>query len=369
MKLKVDFTPENVELIKRMASDNKAEAFEAQAAVAKFVMPVIESALLQAKILSALYEDFRFSEDDNPSIPLDIYADSTAEGTLQVWSQNAAGGLGTNFVMPYSEELKFQTYSIDTAISFDAKHARKARLPVISKSLTKLSQEVLLKMERTAANQIFNVLAQNATDALAVSSATTGKVLPEDFNSLLLKMARLNKSWVGGTPVANAAGKVTDVFMSPERMFDMRAMAYNPLNTTAPNGIAATNASGAIAAPESVRAGLFNGAGVGNFYGVTLHEVQELGPNQKWTNIFKAFASAESVTFGSGDDLMLAVNMGKTGLIRPVEVNAVSNTEMKLVPDDQFVSRQQKIGFYGKIEEGRLCLDNRGLAGIRVKYA
>lgn len=368
MKLKVDFTPENVELIKRMASDNKAEAYEAQAAVATFVMPVIESMLSQAKILSALYEDFKFSEDDNPSIPLDLFADSTAEGTLQVWSQNAAGGLGTNFSMPYSEELKFQTYSIDTAISFDAKHARKARLPVISKSLTKLSQEVLLKMERTAANQIFNVLAQNASNALAVSSATTGKVLPEDFNALLLKMARLNKSWVGGTPVGGAA-KVTDVFMSPERMFDMRAMAYNPLNTTAPNGIAATNASGAIAAPESVRAGLFNGGGIGNFYGVTLHEIQELGPNQKWTNVWKAFASAESVTFGSGDDLMLAVNMGKTGLVRPVEVNAVTGTEMKLVPDDQFVSRQQKIGFYGKIEEGRLCLDNRGLAGIRVKYA
>lgn len=369
MKLKVDFTPQNVELIKRMASDDKAEAYKAQAAVATFVMPVIESMLLQAKILSALYEDFRFTEDDNPSIPLDLYADSTAEGTLQVWSQNAAGGLGTNFAMPYSEELKFQTYSIDTAISFDAKHARKARLPVISKSLTKLAQEVLVKMERTAANQIFNVLAQNATNALAISTATTGRVGPEDFNALLLKMARLNKSWVGGTPVGGGAGKVTDVFMSPERMFDMRAMAYNPINAVAPNGITATAASGAVAAPDTVRAGLFNGGGIGNFYGVTLHEIQELGPAQKWTNVFRAFATAESVTFGSGDDLMLAVNMGKTGLIRPVEVASGTGTEMKLVPDDQFVSRQQKIGFYGKIEEGRLCLDNRGLAGIRVKYA
>lgn len=368
MNIKIEATADNKALIKAMASDNKAEAFTAQAAVAKFVMAPIEDLVKQAAILSKWYKDFSFNEDDNPTIPVSFYADRTAEGSLTVWSQSVSGGLASNFTIPYGTELRFQTYSLDSAISFDAKHARKARLDVIGPELTMLAQTFLAKMERLSANQILQMLAANATDALAISSTTTAKLLPADFNSLLLKMARMNTAWNGGTAVG-VSNKVTDVFMSPERMFDMRAMAYNPINTTAPNGIAAANSSGAVQAPEGVRAELFNGGGVASFYGMGLHEMQELGVAKRYVTKFKEYADAASVTFNSADDLMLAVNMGNSGLIRPVEVNAETNAQVRLVPDDQYASRQERIGFYGKIEEARLGFNNRGVAGIRVKGA
>lgn len=367
MKISIDKTKDNLELVRLMGSLDRAKAYEAQAAVAKFIAPVIEKVLLQARTLSAVYEDFQFDEDDNPSIPLDLYSDSTAEGMIQIWSQAAAGGLASNFMQPASQELKFQTYSLDSAVSFDAKHARKARLPVINASLTKVAQEFLRKMERTSANQLLGVLAANATAALLESTNTTGKIMPADFNGLLLKMARMTSSWVGGTEVGNG-NSVTDLFISPERMFDLRAMAYNPVNVAGANGTAGTAASGAIAAPDAVRAELFNGGGVGSFYGVTLHELKEFGPAQKFTKVFKALADAASVTFNSGDDLMLGIDMTKGGIIRPVQTGASTSTTVSLVPDDQYSARQEKIGMYGKIEEGRIIVDKRVIAGVRVKY-
>ena len=36
-------------------------------------------------------------------------------------------------------------------------------------------------------------------------------------------------------------------------------------------------------------------------------------------------------------------------------------------PDDQFVTRQDKTGFYGGVEEGRVLLDARALVGLRIQ--
>ena len=43
-----------------------------------------------------------------------------------------------------------------------------------------------------------------------------------------------------------------------------------------------------------------------------------------------------------------------------------SPSEFQVLVDDQFSVRQNKIGYYGKVEEGRLCIDNRALIGLVV---
>jgi hypothetical protein len=39
---------------------------------------------------------------------------------------------------------------------------------------------------------------------------------------------------------------------------------------------------------------------------------------------------------------------------------------MQILVDDQFSVRQNKIGYYGKLEEGRICIDDRALIGLAV---
>ena len=48
-------------------------------------------------------------------------------------------------------------------------------------------------------------------------------------------------------------------------------------------------------------------------------------------------------------------------MIRAVATDSESGDEFSLVADDQFVTRQSKIGYYGSLEEGRMIIDDRVL--------
>ena len=50
--------------------------------------------------------------------------------------------------------------------------------------------------------------------------------------------------------------------------------------------------------------------------------------------------------------------------MRAVAVDSDTGAEFNLVADDQFSIRQQRIGYYGSLEEGRMVLDNRALVGL-----
>ena len=96
MKITLKNTPEQVELIKAMASRNRNVAFEAQTALAEFIGPVLAEVINQAPVLSNLFTTLQFNADDNPSIPLDLYFDVSDEDYVKVFSQTRAGGLPTS---------------------------------------------------------------------------------------------------------------------------------------------------------------------------------------------------------------------------------------------------------------------------------
>jgi hypothetical protein len=126
MEIKLKNTPEQIELIKAMGSKNPSVAREATEAVAAFLGPVIKEVLNTAGTASRIYRDVEFDEDSDPSIPLDLFYNEGA-GYVTVWSQHMAGGLPTSQIEGV-KELKFGTYRIDSAVSFNKKYARKSRL-------------------------------------------------------------------------------------------------------------------------------------------------------------------------------------------------------------------------------------------------
>ena len=109
-------TEEQVELVKAMASKNREVSYEAQAALAEFIGPVLDEVVQQAPVVSNLFTSFEFNADDNPSIPLDLYYDITDEDYIQVYSTSIAGGMPTSTVAPTHSELKFTTYTLDSAV-------------------------------------------------------------------------------------------------------------------------------------------------------------------------------------------------------------------------------------------------------------
>jgi len=392
MNITLERTPEQVELVKAMASKNRDVAYEAQTALAEFIGPVLAQVINTAPTVSNMFTSLQFNQEDNPSIPLDLYHDIDDEDYIQVWSQTVPGGLPTNQVAPSQSELKFTTYRLDSALSFDKRYASRSRLDVVSKTFTRMAQEILLKQEKTSAVMIMSALANAKTNDIdhVIRSAQADRFLLADLNRLFTNAKRINTAWNGGTPAERRGRGITDLLVSPEIVEEIRGLAYNPINTVSNRTLSAdvTDASnnsasvsgggGDIAATDSLRDAVFNSAGIPEFYGVSIQEYNEMGSGQKWNKVFSNAADSNpfanhfasvgepSEFVEANEEILVGVDLSRDSMIRAIATDSETGEEFSLVTDDQFVTRQSKIGYYGSIEEGRMIIDDRVLTGLIV---
>lgn len=383
MKIQFKETPEQLELIAAMGSKDKAKASAAQFAFAKLIQPTLGHIYQQADTTGFLYRDMPYRVDDDPSFPIELFAD-VPEGHFSIWSAPKPGGLPSNHISQSIDEVKFTTYRLDSAWSINSKYARKMRLPIIAKALQRLVQEVLLKTNYSAWSVVLAALAQ-ATHTIGgtslghvFASKAVGLFDMDDFNQLQTYFRRLNSSWVGGTPVGGA-GKPTDMIVSPEMLEKFRAMAYNPINTKAnAAGTALGASSAAVTLPESQRAALYNSAGVPEFYGINLIELLEFGKGQDYQTLFAEFIgstdlprlatkAASGETFSAtADELVVIVDASKDMAYRAIATDSDTSSVFSLEADDQYQKRADKLGWYGGIEEGRVVTDTRFIAAMVV---
>lgn len=390
MKITLKRTDEQVELVKAMASRNRDVAYEAQMALAEFINPVLVQVINQAPVISNLFNNFSFNEMDSPSLPLDLYYDITAPDYVKVYSTTVPGGLPSNTVAPTQSEMKFTTYRLDSAVDFDKRYAAKSRLDVVGKTFTRIAQEVLLKMESTSQSLLLGALHAARTDSndhfiKANNTGPGAQLILDDFNRLLTKAKRINTAWTGSAPEGGRIKGVTDLIMSPEAVEGLRAMAYNPVNTRGiatsqtidTSGATATvdnQGSGVIAATDNMRDAIYNNAGLPEFYGISIMEINELGPNRKMNEAFATLVDNDggdplkvaNHDFQKADDLIIGIDRSRESLMRAVALDSESGSELNLLADDQYSVRQQKIGYYGAMEEGRMILDDRVLTGIVI---
>ena len=373
MKITLERNEDQVALIKALASRDSAEAAEAKEAFADFASEIIHKVLLQAATLSAAYEDLEFDQYSSPTIPLDQYFDVKDTEYVNVWSQTLAGGLPTQITHGMGE-MTFSTYPLNSALAFDKKYAAQARLDVISKGMTRMIQEFLIKQENNAAAVLLGALAKAKTTVRSkefkhvIRSGTAGEFKLQDFNRLFTLIKRIRSSWAGGTPEARIGRGLTDVYVSPEIVEYFRGMSFNPLNT---------RGSDDLPGHEDLRKNIYESSGVPNFYGVNIIEINELGSGWKFNQVFNAYADGEAYGTGSGtsfveasEEICIGIDRGMDVAKRPVET--VSDpvdgnvSQVSVMPDDQFVSRSEKVGWYAKLREGRVLLDDRYCVGLIV---
>lgn len=361
MRIEFKRTPQQVELVKAMGSKDKAKAAEAMQAFAAFISPVVQTVLNQAASSATVYKDLPYNEDDSPSIPLDLYY-GTVDNYVTVWMQNIAGGLPSSQVTGL-EELKVGEYNLTSAVHWLNKYARKARLDVIAQATNRLTQEILVKQERNAWAVIMKALAEATTNSLAhvITATTAGRLQLDDFNRLMTRQRRIYTSFTNtGTPAGNIA-KITDMFLSPEMMEQIRGFAYQPMNTTAvPN----TDESTAVPLPDGVRERIFQNAGTPEIYGVGLTELLELGTSRKYNTLFDGFYSGSFAP--TTQEILVAIDSRRAdAILRPVATNE-NGGNITVQPDDQWVARSDKSGLWCTVSEGRCCIDARVLTGIIV---
>ena len=373
MKMKLKNTPEQVELIKAMGSKSPEISRPATEAFAAFIGPVVQRVLNQANTASYIYTDVEYDEDDNPSYPLDLfYEQNGKEPYVTIWSQQMAGGLPASQIAG-NAELKISTYKLDTAISFLKKYARKSRLDVVSKGIERMANEILVKQDRNAWAVALRGLCEAkghwgagaaGDNTITVSTPTGGAPFGlSDLNALMTKMKRLNSSYAkdGGTPQSAYSKGITDLFVSAEVVEDIRAISYNPYSDTAEQ------------VGDGVKDEMYRSAGFGNLFGVNIVDLYEFGSSQKYNTLYSTLADtadpADTVPAGpritGTQEIIVGIDRSVEAFVRPVARNSETGGTFTALPDDQYAQRQDKVGFYGGLEEGRVLLDARAIVGLK----
>ena len=130
--IKLTKDAEKIALVNLIGSRNPVESKAAQEAFAAAVGPVIGEVLSQAGTASLIYEDWAYNPDDQPSIPLDMFYGEGA-GLIPVWFMpSIAGGLPSSQIES-AGEMKVSTYTLETAVNFAKKYARKSNFNVLNK--------------------------------------------------------------------------------------------------------------------------------------------------------------------------------------------------------------------------------------------
>jgi len=82
-----------------------------------------------------------------------------------------------------------------------------------------------------------------------------------------------------------------------------------------------------------------------------------IGPNG--TSGAHAFSAA-------ADEILVGVDNSKGAFVRAIAQDSDTGDTFTTQPDDQFTQRNERIGFYGSLEEGRVCIDARAIVGLTV---
>jgi hypothetical protein len=374
--IKLKETPEQVEMAKAIGSKDPAVSRPAAEAFAAAIGPVIQEVLNHAGTSPLIYNDYAFNEDDNQSIPLDLFYNEAVD-YIKIWSASPiAGGLPTSEIAGVAE-MKFSTYELEGEVSFLKKYARKHYLNVLSAAVERLTNETLVKQELQAWAVLLKALGEAAstttnsttTSKHTIAAGVAGVFKLDDLNRLLTLSKRINHSYANGTPTAPFSRGVTDLFVSAEIKEDIRAFAYNPMNTTAvPN----TDESTALGLPDQVRQEIYRNVGTSSLYDVNITDLNELGVNQIYNQLFALYASGNiapgTTTFvPATHELLFGADLSKrNAALRPVAVDAYVGSSVNVNVDDQWRVREDKQGFWLKLKEGRLVLDSRAFLGIVV---
>jgi hypothetical protein len=310
-----------------------------------------------------LFTPFEYAADDNPSIPLDLYYDVTDQDYIKVYSTNAPGGLPSSHVTPTHSELKIATYRLESAVDFDKRYAARSRMDVVSKTFTRQAQEILIQQENNSAALLLGTIS-DAGGTRKMTSVQAGRFLLDDFNRMLTQAKRNNPSWVGGTPERSRG--ISDLIVSPEIVQSLREMSYNSVNTRNAAGATPPGAAdNVMPADDAIRSALYSQSGLPEFYGISIMELYELGPGQKFNEVGVTLSLCD-VSGGANDDLVIGLDRSRDAMLRAVAVDAESGTTLTVSADDQYVGRSKKIGWYAELEEGRTVINDRAMLCMKV---
>ena len=323
---KFEATPELSDLLIRSGSLNKEEALTANHEFAKALELPLRQGVLSGNILDNIFEPIQLAQSATPEFPLDFLAPGTEKDFVAYTIPNH-GYIPQRHVE--GDYVMVPTYDIGASIDYLLKYARDARWDVVGRAMEVLEAQFVKKMNDDGWHTL---LAAGVDRNIVVydSDADNG-LFTKRLVSLMKTVMRRNG---GGNSASLNRGMLTDLYVSPEAMEDIRNWGLDQVDEVTRREIY-TAADGSI----------------NRVFGINLHDRDELGEGQQYqlfySNILGGSLPTGKVELVVGLDLRR-----RDSFIMPVR------QEVQIFEDDT-LHRQKRAGFYGWAEQGFAVLDNR----------
>ena len=317
-----------IELIQRSGSVDKNEALAAQRELAVALETPLRKGVLVGDVLDGIYEKIQMAPGSAAEFPLDLLAPGT-ENQHVAYTNPGHGRIPERAVE--GDYVMVPTYTVASSIDYLLRYAREARWDVVGRAMQVLEAGFVKKMNDDgwhtllAAGVDRNVMVY---DADAAVGQFTKRLI-----SLMKTVMRRN---AGGNSGSLNRGSLTDLYLSPEALEDIRNWGLDQIDEVTRREI--------YSAPEG-------GAPITRVFGVNLHDLDELGEGQEYQTFFTGSLRGAV----QAADLELVVGLDQSSndsFVMPVR-------QTLEVYEDPTLHRQQRAGFYGWAEIGFGVLDNR----------
>jgi len=320
-------TPEFVELLKRSGDSDKSVATQAQRELAKALELPLREGVMFGDVVRGIYEAMPLAPGATPEFPLDLLAPGT-EIDHVAFTNPGNGRIPERHVE--GDYVMINTYGITSSIDFLLKYAREANWNVVGRAMQVLESSFVKKINDDG----WHTLLAAAVDRnILVYDGDAGA---GQFTKRLVSLMKTVMRRNGGGNSVTAPGRLTDLYMSPEAIEDIRNWGVDQLDEVSRREIYVANDDG----PAMTRV-----------FGVNLHDLFEFGDGQEYQEYFinDLGGSIEA------SDVELVIGLDQSAndsFVMPVK------KEVEIF-EDPALHRHQRQGYYGWAEIGFGVLDNR----------
>ena len=329
MSKKKLFTPsaKATQFLRDSGSYDKEKSLKATHELAKGLELPLREGVLNGDILDGVFETIPLEQSATPEFPLHFLAPGTEKDFVAYTIPNH-GYIPQRHIE--GDYVMVPTYDIGASIDWNLKYARDARWDIVGAAMEVMEAQFVKKLNDDG----WHTLITAAVDRNIVvldSDAATGQ-FTKRLVSLMKVVMRRNG---GGNSTSANRGQLTDLYVSPEAMEDIRNWNVDQVDEITRREIFVSDGDNAM----------------NRTFGVNLHTLDELGESQEYQLFYENELSG---SLPAGDvELVVALDLRRRdSFVMPIR-------EQVSIFEDDTLHRQKRAGVYGWAEQGFAVLDNR----------
>jgi len=303
-------------------------AVAAQREFAKAFETPLRKVILSGDILDGIYSPIPLEKGDVAEYPTDLIAPGM-EGEHVAYTSPAHGRIPEKTLE--SDYISIPTYHIASSIDWLLKISQEAKWDVTQRAMEIFKNGFVKKMNDDGWHTL--LAAGVDRNILVYDADATEGMFTKRLVSLMQTTMRRN---AGGNSASGGRGRLTDLYVSPEALEDVRNWGMDQVDEVTRREI--------YIASE-------NGAPITRIFGVNIHDLDELGEGQEYQEYYHNQLGGKV----QEDDRELVI-----GLDRSTNDSFVMPMKGEVqVFEDPTLHRSYRVGYYGWVDAGFGVLDNR----------